>query len=483
MPQGPPISLSRELTRMNILVSAAALLMACAAFVAYDLVTFREVIVRNLSVQAQVLGTNSVSALMFNDPESAQNTLAALRAAPSVVAARVYSADGRTFATYRRDPGGLIPERAALAAGQQEKQWFGGGNAMLVHRIVFQGASTGFIYIESDLQTLTQRLKRYALIALLVLLGCLVTAAGVSAAVRRAIVRPVEQLAEVAREVSQERNYSVRAVAEGAPAELSVFVRAFNEMLVQIEQRDRELMAARHELERRVEQRTAELAAANRELESFSYSVSHDLRAPLRSIDGFSLALMEDYGDKLDAEARSHFERIRSATRRMGMLIDDLLNLARVARADLVRERVDLSALAHSVEAELRKSDGARRVECVISEGIEAVGDPRLLRVVIDNLLRNAWKYTSRHPRARIEFGRMPSSDSKPIYFVKDDGAGFDPAYAGKLFGAFQRLHGAAEFPGTGVGLATVQRILQRHGGRIWAEAEVEKGATFFFVV
>ena len=483
MRQVPPTSLSRKLKRMNILVSAAALCMACTAFVAYDQVTFREVMVRNLSVQAHVLGSNSVSALLFNDPDSARDTLAALRAAPSVVAARVYSADGRAFATYRRDPDRRLPEDAPLPTGQQEREWFEAGRVVLVHRVVFQGQPTGFIYIESDLQALGQRLKQYVLIALLVLLGCLGAAAAVSTAFRTAIVRPVEQLAGVAREVSQERNYYVRAVAEGMPAELSAFVDAFNEMLVQIEQRDRELLAARDELERRIEQRTAELAAANKELESFSYSVSHDLRAPLRSIDGFSLALLEDYGDRLDAGARSHFERIRAAARRMGHLIDDLLNLARVARADLVRERVDLSAVARSVEADLRKSDGSRRVQCVIGEGIEAVGDPHLLRVVIDNLLRNAWKYTSRHPSARIEFGRLPSSNGKPVYFVKDDGAGFDPAFARKLFGAFQRLHAASEFPGTGVGLATVQRILQRHGGRIWAEAEVEKGATFFFMV
>jgi len=210
--------------------------------------------------------------------------------------------------------------------------------------------------------------------------------------------------------------------------------------------------------------------------------VSHDLRAPLRSIDGFSLALLEDYGDKMGEDARGYFERIRTATRRMGMLIDDMLELARVTRAEMRRERVDLSAMAKSVEVELRKAERERKVECVIGERMEAVGDARLLRVVMDNLLRNAWKYTSKHDSARIEFGQLHDNGSR-VFYVKDDGAGFDPRYAGKLFGAFQRLHGAADFPGTGVGLATVQRILQRHGGKIWAESEVEKGATFYFVV
>jgi len=477
------VPLSTKLTRMNLLVSGTALLMACAAFVAYDLITFRAAILRNLSVQAQVLGSNSVAALDFGDPASAETTLAALRAAPSVVSACVYSKDGRPFATYKRDRADSIPRRADLPEDVQERQWTGRGRVMLIHRIVFQGNPTGFMFIESDLEALNERLERYLMISGMVLLASMAGAAGVSTTFRKEIAKPIEGLAEVAREVSLLRSYSVRAAADGAPAELTVLVDAFNEMLAQIERRDRDLMAARDELETRVEQRTAELAAANKELESFSYSVSHDLRAPLRSIDGFSLAVMEDYGDKLDAEARGYFERIRAATKRMGLLIDDMLNLARVARADMQRERVDLSAMARAVEAELRRSDGARRVECVIGSGLETVGDPRLLRVVMDNLLRNAWKYTSKHPSARIEFGQEQMNGSKPVFFVKDDGAGFDPAYASKLFGAFERLHVAAEFPGTGVGLATVQRILQRHGGSIWAEAQVEKGATFYFVV
>jgi signal transduction histidine kinase len=485
------VPMSHKLTRMNLLVSATALLMACAAFVTYDLLTFRQIIVRNTSVQAQLLGSNSVAALTFGDVASAENTLAALRLAPSVVAACVYSRDGKPFATYRRDAAGAIPLAADLARDVQERQWFSAGRAMLIHRIVFQGGTAGFIFIESDLQSLTDRLQRYLLISTIVLLASLVVAAAASATFRREIVQPIAALAEVARQVSQEGVYSARAAADGAPAELSVLVGAFNQMLTQIEQRDRQLQGARDELEDRVAQRTAELAAANKELESFSYSVSHDLRAPLRSIDGFSVALLEDYGDKFDAEGRGHFERIRAATRRMGVLIDDMLELARVTRAEMQRERVDLSAIARAVEADIRKSDGARKVECVIGDGIEAVGDVRLLRVVMDNLLRNAWKYTSKHPSARIEFGQIcdqPCNNPwngghKPVFFVKDDGAGFDPAYAGKLFGAFQRLHGAADFPGTGVGLATVQRILQRHGGRVWAESQVEKGATFFFMV
>jgi PAS domain S-box-containing protein len=249
--------------------------------------------------------------------------------------------------------------------------------------------------------------------------------------------------------------------------------------LRQSEQRFRQL---NEELERKVAARTAALDATNRELEAFSYSVSHDLRAPLRSIDGFSQALLEDYADKLDADGKGHLQRVRASTQRMGALIDDLLNLSRVTRGEMRSEPVDLTGMAQALAAELKKSAPDREVEFVIADGLSAQGDPRLLRIVIDNLLGNAWKYTSKHPRARIEFG-FAQNNGHSAYFVRDDGAGFDMAYADKLFGAFQRLHRQAEFSGTGIGLATVQRIMHRHGGRVWAEGEVEKGATFYFTL
>lgn len=233
------------------------------------------------------------------------------------------------------------------------------------------------------------------------------------------------------------------------------------------------------ELEQRVAERTVQLEAANKELEAFSYSVSHDLRAPLRGIDGFSQALLEDYADRLDAEGKGYLQRVRLASQRMAQLIDDLLNLSRVTRSEMRREPVDLSGMAKAIAAELREAQPDRRIDFVIAEGLRADGDPRLLRVVMENLLGNAWKYTGKHPEARIEVGRM-EENGKSAYFVRDNGAGFDMACAGKLFGAFQRLHGANEFPGTGIGLATIQRIIHRHGGRVWAEAAVEKGATFY---
>jgi PAS domain S-box-containing protein len=226
--------------------------------------------------------------------------------------------------------------------------------------------------------------------------------------------------------------------------------------------------------------RAAQLEAANQELEAFSYSVSHDLRAPLRGIDGFSLALIEDYAEKLEPPARAYLERIRASTQRMAQLIDDLLNLARVSRSEIHHEALPLSTMAESVVADLRAASPHRHVECAIQPNLSASGDPHLLRVVLENLLGNAWKFTMKKDSARIEFGASHLNGTT-VYYVRDDGSGFDMAYVNKLFGAFQRLHAATDFPGTGVGLATVQRIIHLHGGRIWAEGTPGQGATIFF--
>jgi signal transduction histidine kinase/CheY-like chemotaxis protein len=237
------------------------------------------------------------------------------------------------------------------------------------------------------------------------------------------------------------------------------------------------------ELEQRVKDRTLQLEAANQELEAFSYSVSHDLRAPLRAVSGYAEMLHEDCGAALSESGRKHLATVRAEARRMGRLIDDLLRLARLARADLHRSKVDLATLAREIIAGLQRAAPERHVECLVPERLEVQGDSGLLRVVLENLLSNAWKYSSRTGQARIELGEQESTDAAPTYFVRDNGAGFDMNHARKLFTPFQRLHRDEEFPGTGVGLATVHRIIHRHGGRIWAEAEPGQGATFFFTL
>lgn len=234
-------------------------------------------------------------------------------------------------------------------------------------------------------------------------------------------------------------------------------------------------------LERRVEERTRQLQVSNTELESFSYSVSHDLRAPLRSIDGFSRALLEDFGGTLRPDARDYLARIQANAQRMRQLIDNLLRLSRVTQGTLELDTVDLSALAREILNELRRDDPQRDPKWIVQDGVTAVADERLIRPVLENLLGNSWKFTRQNPNPCIEFG-MEDANGR-VYYVRDNGAGFDMAYADRLFGAFQRLHGAAEFEGTGIGLATVQRVIHRHGGEIWADAEVGRGATFYFTL
>jgi light-regulated signal transduction histidine kinase (bacteriophytochrome) len=244
-----------------------------------------------------------------------------------------------------------------------------------------------------------------------------------------------------------------------------------------------EIRTLNEELEARVELRTAELLVANKNLEAFTYSVAHDLRSPLRALSGYGEALTEDYGDRLDKTGRWYVERIQAATERMGALIDDLLLLAQVSRSEISLGPVDLSAEVAVIAGELQAREPGRTVRFVIHDGVWVNADRTLIRTVLQNLVENAWKYTGKRDDAAIEFGATAAEDAGVCCYVRDNGAGFDPAFAAKLFQPFQRLHAVTEFPGTGIGLASVRRIIERHGGRVWAEGAVGRGATFYFTL
>ena len=330
-----------------------------------------------------------------------------------------------------------------------------------------------FILVEfPDQVFLTQGnrfLRRMILVGLVLLLLGLVGAFALS----RSITKPLYSLTHAASVISG-GDYSYVVNIRRAD-ELGALASAFNIMVIKARDSQRDL-------ERNVEERTAQLQTANKELESFSYSVSHDLRAPLRHIDGFSQALLEDYADKLDDVGKGYLQDVRGASQQMAHLIDDVLQLARVTRSEMRRETVDLSELARTVVTELQNRDAGRTATIVIEDSLLTHGDHRLLRIMLTNLLENAWKFSSKREKAEISFGKEQKGGEE-IYFVRDNGAGFDMAYVGKLFGAFQRLHSVDDFEGTGIGLATIQRVVRRHGGRVWANGVVDQGAIFHFTL
>jgi signal transduction histidine kinase len=472
-------SIARRLTFMNLLVSGIALLIAGVAFAAYDLATFRAATVRALSTEARMVASNSVTALLFNDPDTAAHTLAALRASPDVVVAQIYAADGHLFASYSRDGSAHPPALPRLATGSDEHSAMSTSSIDLARRIVSEGATIGTVRIQADLQAMYSRLARYALIVAGVLILSLAGALFVSYLAQGAISHPLAAVAESARQVSQAKDYSVRAPRIGTAYELAVLVDSFNEMLTEIQARDQSLRDAHDQLEARVRERTNELRAINSELEAFTYSVSHDLRAPLRHITGFASLLDQHAGASLDEQGRRYLTTISGAATRMATLIDDLLAFSRMGRATLTKQRVDLSQLVREARDEVSPDGNGRRITWNVQELPAVDADPALLRPVLVNLLSNALKYTSTRDETRIEIGAEPHPN-EVVVFVRDNGVGFDMAYAPKVFVPFERLH-AREFKGTGIGLANVKRIVERHGGDIWVESVPGKVTTFQF--
>jgi signal transduction histidine kinase len=295
----------------------------------------------------------------------------------------------------------------------------------------------------------------------------------------RRFSRPLESLADTMHEVRA--GHWVESDLPTGPREIREIAESYRALMATLRQREEQLREFNEDLEERIRQRTQALEAANKELEAFSYSASHDLRAPLRAIDGFGRALLEDYGASLDPTAVTYLRRMCAGASRMSDLIDDMLKLSRITRYEMQLADVDMSEMAETLAATLRERHPDRQVDFRVAPGMRVRADRNLLRIALENLLENAWKYTSKVAAARVEFGRV-RQQHETIYVLRDNGAGFDMRFADKLFGAFQRLHGK-EFDGTGIGLAIVQRVVIRHGGRIWADAEVDKGAIFYFTL
>lgn len=477
------LPLRRKLTWGFVLACSVALLLACVALLTYDSFAFRQTLAMRLVSQAEIVGHNSASALIFNDAAAAQITLSALRADPRVVFAAIYQPNGALFAAYRPSGGASSMPQPPNLTEQTDNQSFHGNVLVLTRRIVADESLLGTVYIQYDLEEMFQRMKRYAGILALVWFVSILLSLVISARVRDIISEPILRLSETAKIVSAQRDYSVRAPS-GNRDEIGLLIETFNEMLDRIvsDIRVREESAALRQSEERYRALAAELQAANKELEAFTYSVSHDLRAPLRHVDGFSQVLLQKHAGQLDEQGQHYLKRVRYGAQQMGRLVDDLLNLSRVGRQEFRPVLAGLDPIVQEVLRELQAETRERQIEWLVGNLPFVECDPVLMRQVFANLLSNAVKYTRTRPRAVIEVGSCGSNGATGV-FVRDNGVGFSMKYADKLFGIFQRLHRQEDFEGTGVGLATVQRIIHRHGGRVWAEAELDRGATFYFTL
>ncbi len=482
------LSVRAKVLFVVLVTAASALLVSGASLVYYELRDFRQLGVNELSVQAAVIGLAAAPALQFLDPEAAHEYLAPLAANDSITSAAIYTANGSLFASYSAtDQAVNFPDLPAVDGHYVE-----GSELVLFQRIIAGDEIIGTVGLRAH-HDLAGRLTDYLGILGGVMLLSLLAAALISGWLQSTITRPISAVTAVARMVMEKRDFSLRA-PKFTTDEVGLLVDAFNGMLDELgrraerlehsvreqERAEEGLRTLNAELEMRVEARTSQLEAANRELESFSYSVSHDLRAPLRAITGFSNLLWEDHREHLDDEARRKLGIIRGQADRMGALIDDLLRFSRLGRKALEPSEIDMTELATSTLGRLEDDAANGPFESRVGKLPPAIADRNLMEQVWINLLSNAIKFSSKAEKPVVEVGAIVE-ENENVYYVRDNGAGFDPRYRDKLFGVFQRLHDESEFPGTGVGLALVNRIVTRHGGRVWADSRLGEGATFHF--
>jgi signal transduction histidine kinase len=490
-------SIRHKLTLIVLATTLAALVVTGIALVIYDLRGYREAGIDDLVTQAEILGRATAPALAFEDPKAANENLQLLKAKPRISSGAIYNAKGKLFASYTRRDLDLNLPRLPESDGSRIE----GADFVLFKRIVDNNEILGTVYLRAEHGLLGRLVDYLGIIGAVTALSLLV-AWLVSGWLQAVVTRPILDTATVARKVVESRDFSLRA-KKTTEDEIGQLVDAFNGMLAEVgrraealEESNRSLaheMAERQhadaalrelniDLERRIESRTSQLEAANKELEGFSYSVSHDLRAPLRAIVGFAKMLQEDHAEKLDEEAQRKLGVIQSEAQRMGLLIDDLLAFSRMGRKAMQSIEFDMTELARATYDGLNGHHDGPKAEFRLGSLPRAKGDRTLLGQVWANLLSNALKFSSKREKPLIEVSAI-SDEKEHVYFVRDNGAGFDPRYQSKLFGVFQRLHDSSEFNGTGVGLALVQRIVVRHGGRVWADSKPDAGATFYFTL
>lgn len=478
------VPIRRKLVLILMLTTGGALLLAGTGLLVLDYFRFRQEMATDLQTLAEITAQNSTAALSFLDAEAARETLAALSAKPSILAAALYGEDGTVLASWSRSgKTSSIPIRP-----EPDGSRFRGDSLVLFKPVVLNGERIGTVYLESGLSEIWKRLRLRAATVVFVFLAAAAAALGFSSALQNLISRPILDLAGTARAVSEGNDYTLRAEKTSAD-ELGQLVDAFNQMLVQIGERDAALLAARDDLEHRVYDRTRELQAANvelqqsnRELDDFAYIASHDLKEPLRGIHNYSMFLLEDYGDKLDGDGKAKLETLMRLTRRMEVLIDSLLQFSRLGRVDLAVEDVNLDRTVAEVVDSLGINLEEEGVEVRIPRPLPVVrADRARVGEIFYNLIVNAVRYNDK-PRKWVEIGWQEGDP--PVFYVRDNGIGIQEKHFDSIFRIFKRLHSRDRFGGgTGAGLTIVKKIVERHSGRIWLDSVPGEGTTFYFTL